>query len=98
MKINNNKIKSLFLLSLVGSGLGNQESQSQSEIPHLNSLPRMATNLTERQSNSNQTLVFAGYPISLSVPLENNNGFKRLYTKQGTAGFMIVNEDKSSSS
>ncbi|CAI2188691.1 7528_t:CDS:2 [Funneliformis geosporum] len=58
----------------------------------------MATNLTKREDNPEPTLVFAGYPISLSVPLQDDKGVDRIYTKQSTAGFMIVNEDKSSSS
>ncbi|CAI2197967.1 129_t:CDS:2, partial [Funneliformis geosporum] len=86
-----------------GSGLAKEEnSKNQTEIfsdgINLNSLPQMATNLTKREDNPEPTLVFAGYPISLSVPLQDDKGVNRIYTKQSTAGFMIVNEDKSSSS
>jgi hypothetical protein len=68
MKINNNKIKSLILLSLLGSGSAKEEnSTNQSEIAsngiNLNSLPQMATNLTKREDNPDQILVYAGLPI-----------------------------------
>src|SRR6185312_2628844 len=68
MKINNNKIKSLFLLSLVGSGLAKEEkSNNQSEITsneiNLNSLPQMGVNLTAGGNETEPTLVFAGMPI-----------------------------------
>lgn len=57
------KLKSLFLLSLVGSGLGkDKKADNQTEI-NLNSLPQMGANFTKREDNSNQTLLFAGYPI-----------------------------------
>jgi len=65
MKINSNKIKSLFLLSLVGSNLAKEEkTDNQSELT-LNSLPQITTNFTKRENETDPTLVFGGYPISI---------------------------------
>ena len=65
MKINSNKIKSLFLLSLVGSNLAKEEKMdNQSELT-LNSLPQITTNFTKRGNETDPTLVFGGYPISI---------------------------------
>jgi len=65
MKINSNKIKSLFLLSLVGSNLAKEEkTDNQSELT-LNSLPQITTNFTKRGNETDPTLVFGGYPISI---------------------------------
>jgi len=75
MKINNKQIKSLFLLSLVGSNLAKEESSNnQTEIAHsneinLNSLPQLGVNLTDAkitdENSSEQIDFFAGYPISI---------------------------------
>jgi hypothetical protein len=75
MKINNNKIKSLFLLSLVGSGAGKDKNlTNQSEIAYpnginLNSLPKLVSNLTDKkftdEDDPNQFDFLAGYPISI---------------------------------
>lgn len=46
MKINNKQIKSLVLLSLVGSGLGKEESSNNQSELTLNSLPQIGTNFT----------------------------------------------------
>ena len=64
MKINNNKLKSLILLSLVGSASTNEEKPtSQSELT-LNSLPQMGVNFTKRGNETDPIFyVFAGYPI-----------------------------------
>ncbi|CAI2192939.1 12679_t:CDS:1 [Funneliformis geosporum] len=93
MKINNNKIKSLFLLSLVGSGLAKEENaKNQTEILsdgiNLNSLPQMATNLTKRENDPDKTLIFAGYPISLGVGTVGGN-----FNRYCTASFIIENSD-----
>ena len=65
MKINSNKLKSLFLLSLVGSNLAKEEkTDNQSELT-LNSLPQIGTNFTKRGNETDPTLVFGGYPISI---------------------------------
>jgi len=65
MKINSNKLKSIFLLSLVGSNLAKEESsKNQSELT-LNSLPQITTNFTKRGNETDPTLVFGGYPISI---------------------------------
>lgn len=69
MKLNSNKIKSLFLLSLLNSASGkSKKATNQSKIASpsgkkLNSLPKLATNLTEGENSDNQTMVFAGMPI-----------------------------------
>jgi len=68
INLNNNKIKSLFLLSLVGSGLGKEEkTNNQTEIAskeiNLDFLPKIAANLTEQGNDADPTLVFAGMPI-----------------------------------
>jgi len=92
MKINNNKIKSLFLLSLAGSVLAKEEkANNQTEITYsdgvrLNSLPQLATNLTKREDNSDPTLVFGGYPINFvtSVTQDRYNcsfGFAVTYSE-----------------
>ena len=76
MKINNQKVKSLVLLSLIGST--SAKKGNQSEIT-LNSLPQMETNLTKRGNDSSQTLIYAGMPISLmsyslDKPVDENAG------------------------
>jgi hypothetical protein len=93
MKINH-KIKSLFLLSLVGSTSAKEEnSKNQSEI-NLNSLPQLSANLTEGEGNSSQALLFfAGYPISLGVETYDGSGKK--WRKYSTAGFVVVNTNSS---
>jgi len=71
MKINNKQIKSLFLLSLLGSSLGQEEkSTNQTEIAHsnglsFNSLPEMGTNFTKRGNETDPIRVFAGMPMFL---------------------------------
>jgi len=63
MKINSNKIKSLVLLSLVGSNLAKEEkTDNQTELT-LNSLPQITTNFTKRGNETDPTLVFAGMSI-----------------------------------
>ena len=65
MKINSNKLKSLILLSLVGSASTNEEkSTNQTELT-LNSLPQITTNFTKRGNETDPTFVFAGYPLFL---------------------------------
>jgi hypothetical protein len=96
MKINNKQIKSLFLMSLLGSGLGKEEkSTNQTEVAHpnginLNSLPQMASNLTVGKNESDPTLIFAGMPIFFKSSLSG-------VQLQGTSGFPVVpigsNED-----
>jgi len=64
MKINSNKLKSIFLLSLVGSNLAKEESsKNQSELT-LNSLPQIGANFTKRENETDPTLIFGGYPIA----------------------------------
>jgi hypothetical protein len=76
MKINNNKIKSLFLLSLVGSGLAKEESsKNQTAILNDNQIPQMAADLTERQNNPDKTLFFGGMPIAFGDQLGCGSGF-----------------------
>ena len=100
MKINNKQIKSLFLMSLVGSGVGQEEnSNNQTEITYpnetnLNSLPKLATNLTAGENDSDPTLIFAGYPISFGTYPVTTGGPH--YTAQCTAGFMVVNTHSNS--
>jgi len=63
MKINSNKLKSLILLSLVGSASTNeQKPTNQSELT-LNSLPQMGANFTKRENETDPTFVFGGYPL-----------------------------------
>ena len=88
MKINSNKIKSLFLLSLVGSNLAKEEkTDNQSELT-LNSLPQITTNFTKRENETDPTLVFGGYPISIG-------DWK---TPSCSFGFAVVSLDVSASS
>lgn len=75
MKINNKKIKSLFLLSLVGSGVGQQVSENQTEMAYsneisFNSLPQMGTNFTSAkitQESPVQNLLAAGSSILVGI-------------------------------
>ena len=75
MKINNNKIKSLFLLSLVGLGLGKEEQQNQTEalVPGKTIypvLPQLTTNFTSAeiiQESPVQNMLIAGYPILVGI-------------------------------
>lgn len=75
MKINNNKIKSLFLLSLVGSGVGQQTTNNQTEalVPSEISypiLPQSTTNFTSSkitQEGPEQNVYDAGYPTLLGI-------------------------------
>jgi len=49
----------------VGSNLAKEESsKNQSELT-LNSLPQITTNFTKRGNETDPTLVFGGYPISI---------------------------------
>jgi hypothetical protein len=66
MKINNNKIKSLIFLSLVGSASTNEEKPTNQSALNLNSLPQIATNLTKREDNPDPTYLFAGMPIFIN--------------------------------
>jgi hypothetical protein len=67
MKINNHKVKSLTLLSLIGST--SAKKGNQSEI-NLNSLPQMGTNLTSakitKRDNPLQKVLMAGSPINIA--------------------------------
>jgi len=96
MKINSNKIKSLVLLSLVGSNLAKEEkTDNQSELT-LNSLPQIGANLTKRQDNSDPILIFGGYPISIT---EQGGGCGNdICLDDCTAGFAIVFPDENASS
>jgi hypothetical protein len=86
ININNRKIKSLVLLSLVGSGLGKEEnSKNQTQI-NLNSLPQLATNLTKREDSPDQTLFYAGYPIDFGPPVD-------YWKATCSSGFAIVPSD-----
>jgi len=75
MKINNNKIKSLFFLSLVGAGVGQQVSENQTEalVPSATSypvLPQLSTNFTSAeiiQESPEQNVLIAGYPILVDI-------------------------------
>lgn len=86
MKINNQKVKSLALLSLIGSGLGKKEkstSKSKTSSPSaisLDSLPKLAANLTAGGNETEPTVLFAGMPIFFRDPvagdqLECGSGF-----------------------
>jgi hypothetical protein len=100
MKINNNKIKPLFLLSLVGSNLAKEEkTTNQSKIVYpdgknLNSLPQLATNLTDTKITNEspyQNVLVAGYPILVSI-----NGLNgTLLSNKCTGSFVIVNTNSS---
>jgi hypothetical protein len=86
MKINNKKIKSLIFLSLLNSASGKEDNKSEIAHPkeiNLNQLSQIATNLTERQNNPDQTMVFGGYPM-LIRDYDNN------VVGDCTAGFVIV--------
>jgi hypothetical protein len=83
MKINN-KIKSLFSLSLVGSSLGKENNQTGINLNN-NQFPEMAVNLTKRQNNPDPTLIFAGYPILVT---EDHGG-----KKSCTASFAVLYTD-----
>lgn len=72
MEINNNKIKSLFLLSLVGSGSATETNQTGINLNN-NQFPEMAVNLTKREDNPDPTLIFAGYPVLVT---EDHGGKK----------------------
>ena|SRR6185436_3737269 len=64
MKINNNKIKSLFLLSLLNSvSAKDEKTNNQTGILNNNQLPEIATNFTERQNNPDQIMIFGGHSI-----------------------------------
>jgi hypothetical protein len=98
MKINNNKIKSLFLLSLVGSGLTKEEkSNNQTGIADngvsLNSLPQLATNLTDTKiadESPERNVYAAGTPALFSV--RSING---VVGNKCTGGFAVVNTNSS---
>jgi hypothetical protein len=90
MKINNKKIKSLILLSLVGSGLGKENNHTEIAHPkgiNLNLLPQIAVNLTKREDNPDELLIFAGYPIVLMDDRNREN------TKNCTLGFAVLYND-----
>jgi len=95
MKINLNNIKSLFFLSLVGSGWGKKEkSTSKSKTLttaypsaiSFDSLPQIGTNASEEASSADPTLVLGGYPILMMDDLNRENiknctiSFFTLYT------------------
>ncbi|CAG8632015.1 15_t:CDS:2 [Paraglomus brasilianum] len=72
MKLNNEKIKSIFLLSLVGSGTGQQSADNQTEVlinsgtNHL-ALPQLVTNFTHtkmaQEGDSEQNVYVAGASV-----------------------------------
>jgi len=99
INLNNNKLKSLILLSLVSSAStneGNPNNQTGIDLNN-NQLPEVAANFTKRQAiagDPNKTLVFAGYPVALSDNV-NINGVSKRFIKYCTAGFMIVNNNSS---
>ena len=69
MKINSNKIKSLILLSLVGSASTNeQKPTNQSELT-LNSLPQIGANFTKREDDKNSIL--SGSKLSVKTEKVN---------------------------
>lgn len=75
MKVNSQKIKSLFLLSLLGSSLGKEEkSDNQTEISYPNSLPKLATNLTAEGNETEPILVYAGMPIFFNGSIAGDQG------------------------
>ena len=90
MKVNSNKIKSLILLSLVGSSTTNeQKSTNQSKLT-LNSLPQIGTNFTSSkitQRDSGQNVYVAGVPVLFTF--KRNDG-SLLPSKKCTSGFSVV--------
>jgi len=82
INLNNNKIKSLFFLSLVGAGLGKKEkSTNKSKISKttypsaisfdsLSNLPKIVANVSEGGNSTDQTLIFGGYPILMMHELD----------------------------
>src|SRR5689334_13398705 len=95
VNLNNKQIKFIFLLSLVGSSATNeQKPTNQSELT-LNSLPQIATNLTERQDNPDPILFFAGYPVSVGVDTKQQDGTLKTIKGYCTAGFSVVNTNSS---
>lgn len=97
MKINNNKIKSLFLLSLVGSGLGKEEkANNQTEILNANQFPTVATNFTDAKitdKGSEQNVLVAG--ASALFGANTTNGIVR---NKCTGGFVVVNANSNTCS
>lgn len=93
MKINSKTIKSLFLLSLVGSASAKEEnSKNQSEI-NLNLLPQMMLNLTEEGNTDKgpvQNLLAAGSPILVGI-----NGPNGTVWNKCTGSFVIINTNSS---
>ena len=98
MKINNNKIKSLFLLSLVGSSLAKEEKpDNQTEITHsneisFNSLPEMGTNFTHgkvtKRDNPKQNVLMAGSRIAIAEKWTDETTWINC-----TGSFVIVNSN-----
>lgn len=96
MKINNNKIKSLFLLGLVGSGVGQQTTNNQTEalVPGKTIypvLPQLTTNFTSSkiiQESPEQNMLLAGYPTLLGI-----NGLNGAVWNKCTGSFVIVNSN-----
>jgi len=93
MKINSKTIKSLFLLSLVGSASAKEEnSKNQSEI-NLNLLPQMMLNLTEEGNTDKgpvQNLLAAGSSILVGI-----NGPNGTVWNKCTGSFVIINTNSS---
>jgi hypothetical protein len=87
MKINNHKVKSLTLLSLIGST--SAKKGNQSEI-NLNSLPQMGTNLTSakitKRDEVYQKVYVAGTPALFGINTTKNEVFRN----KCTGGFAIV--------
>ena len=98
ININNKKIKSLFLLSLVGSSVGQQASENQTEalVPSATSypvLPQLSTNFTSAeiiQKGPEQNVLIAGYPILVGI-----NGINGTVWNKCTGSFVIVNTNSS---
>jgi hypothetical protein len=86
MKINSKKIKSLFLLGLVGSGATRQASNNQTGVLNDNQLSEMATNLTKREDTPDPRVLFAGYPIIVENTKKCTAAF--IGDKQGIDGFI----------
>jgi hypothetical protein len=95
MKINSNKLKSIFLLSLVGSNLAKEEEVSNQSELTLNSLPQIGTNFTKRQDNPDPILVFGGYPMSVGVNTKQQDGTIKIIKGYCTAGFSLINTNSS---
>jgi len=96
MKINSNKLKSLFLLSLLGSGTGQQSTDNQTEVlvdsgTNHPVLPQLVTNFTyikmAQEDDPKQDMYIAGTPILSTFKRKDGS---LLPSKKCTSGFSIV--------